>query len=241
VIIKTPEEFAKQLAATLPTQLKSIVLYGSAAAGDFIAGASNYNLLAVVEPLRTVELDALSPAVMAWNRSGHPTPLFFTPQQLAQCMQAFPIELLDIEQSRRILFGSDLFANVTVDIIHLRREVERELTGKLLKLRSRYMLARDKPRAVTELMVQSVSTFLVLLRAALRLYQNTVPNIKLEALHELAKHISFDTKPFERLFELKAQSLKRRRTANAVTFESYLSSIESVANAIIPTGISREQ
>ena len=103
------------------------------------------------------------------------------------------------------------------------------------------MLARDKPRAVTELMVQSVSTFLVLLRAALRLYQNTVPNIKLEALHELARHISFDIKPFERLFELKAQPLKSRRTAEPVTFESYLSSIESVANAIIPTGISREQ
>src|SRR3954451_439407 len=104
VIIKTPEQFAELLASTLPTQLKCVFLFGSAAAGDFVTGASNYNLLAVIEPLGMVELDAISPAVVAWNQAGNPIPLFFTPQQLIQGTEAFPIELLDIEQSRRILW-----------------------------------------------------------------------------------------------------------------------------------------
>jgi hypothetical protein len=241
VNMKTPEQFAEQLASTLPTQLKCVLLFGSAAAGDFVAGASNYNLLAVIEPLGMVELDAISPAVVAWNQAGNPIPLFFTPQQLIQGTEAFPIELLDIEQSRRILWGSDLLENVRVETAQLRRQIERELTGKLLKLRGRYMLVRQKPHAVTELMVQSLSTFLVLFRAALRLYQKTVPNIKLEALHALSKHIEFDTKPFERIYELKSQPRKGNRVAEPVSFGSYLGSIEHVTNAIVKTGINREQ
>jgi hypothetical protein len=90
-------------------------------------------------------------------------------------------------------------------------------------------------------MVQSLSTFLVLFRAALRLYQKSVPNIKLESLHALAKHIDFDTRPFERIFELKTQPRKGNRIAEPVSFGSYLTSIERVTNAIVTTGINREQ
>jgi hypothetical protein len=81
-------------------------------------------------------------------------------------------------------------------------------------------------------MLGSLSTFLVLFRAALRLYQDSVPDTKLEALHALAQHIPFDTAPFERLFEAKQQSPSGSRAAADVEFPAYLGSIESVVQAI---------
>lgn len=228
----TPEQMAKWLGEVLRERLKCVLLYGSAAAGDFLPGASNYNLLVIADPLGVAELRSLQPPLMAWDRAGHPIPRLFTPTQLESSLDAFPIEMLDIQQSRRVLVGPDLLADMRVEPVHLRLAVERELTGKLLSLRGKFAVVADKPRAVQELMLGSLSTFLVLFRAALRLYQESVPDIKLEALHALAKHIQFDTAPFERLFEAKQLTPSERRATADVAFPEYLAAIEPVVQAI---------
>lgn len=227
----TPEQLAARLGEAIPEQLKCVVLYGSAAAGDFLPGASNYNLLILVEPLTAAGLDAIGPAIVPWTRAGHPLPLVFTPAGFTASIDAFPIELLDIQQSRRILWGPDLLAEMRVHPEHLRLQVERELTGKLLSLRGRYLLTEGKREAVTELMLHSLSTILVLFRAALRLYQNDVPAKKLDALHALRKHVDFGVEPFQRLFDMKQNPAEARGTP-AVSFDSYLKAIEAVVNAV---------
>jgi hypothetical protein len=228
----TPEQIAKWLGEVLRERLKCVLLYGSAAAGDFLPGASNYNLLVIVDPLGVAELRSVQPPLVAWDRAGHPIPRLFTPAQLESSLDAFPIEMLDIQQSRRVLMGPDLLADMRVEPLHLRLAVERELTGKLLSLRGKFAICADRPRAVQDLMLGSLSTFLVLFRAALRLYQENVPDVKLEALRALAEHIPFDTAPFERLFEAKQRSSAGSRAVADVAFPEYLASIESVVQAV---------
>lgn len=228
----TPDQLAQQLATALPAGLRSVVLYGSAAAGDFVPGMSNYNLLIVVEPLSVAELDALAGPVAEWIRAGNPHPLVFTPSQLIDSRDAFPIELLDIRQSRRVLWGADLLADLPVKPGDLRLQVERELTGKLLKLRARYLAVAGQEDAVGRLMLQSLSTFLVLFRAALRIYEAAVPDLKIDALHELARHIDFDVQPFERLNQLKGEATTVAAANVNVSFSDYLTAIERVARAI---------
>ena len=209
-----------------------MILYGSAAAGDFLPGTSNYNLLIVAEPITVAELDALAPPIADWIRAGNPHPILFTPAQLADSRDAYPIELLDIRQSRSVLWGADLLAELPVKPRDLRLQVERELTGKLLKLRARYLSVAGQPDAVGRLMLSSLSTFLVLFRAALRIYEASVPDLKLDALHALAKHIEFDVRPFERLFELKQQATSVADAVVDVSFADYLTAIECVARAV---------
>ncbi len=228
----TPDQLVDQLAAALGERLKCVALYGSAAAGDFVPGTSNYNLLVLVEPLSIGELDALSGPILAWRAAGHAVPLLFTPAQLHESTDAFAIETLDIHQSRRILWGDDLLADLCVRSDHLRLQVERELTGKLLALRGAYLAAAGESEHVGELMLHSLSTFLVLFRAALRLYESTVPAKKLDALYALAGHVTFDVRPFERLHELKQLPHAAREAARDVAFADYLAAIETVAAAI---------
>lgn len=230
--ITKPEHLAERLARALPERLKCVALYGSAAAGDFVPGVSNFNILIVADRIDVAALNAASPAIKEWSALGHPTPLFFTTEQLVESTDAFPLELLDIQQSRRILWGDDLLAILKVDAAHLRRQVERELTGKLLKLRGRYLISKHDHEAVGDLMLNSLSTFLVLFRAALRLYQPTVPDVKLDAARALAQHISFDLHPFELLTALKEQTGEARSNLPDVSFTSFLSAIEQVASAV---------
>lgn len=228
----TPEQFAEKLHQVLPDALKSVILYGSAAAGDFVAGRSHYDVLIVVEPLGTAQLDALRKTVQEWMAAGNPAPQMMTVSELAASADVFPLEWLDIQQSRRILWGADLFAELKVHPGDVRRQLERELKGKLLRLRQRYLLAGTNPRRLGDLMVNSISTFLVLMRGALRLYQTSVPATKKDSLVTLARHVPFDPQPFLTVLQLKDGTLQQRDVDLPQLFQDYLATVERVVATV---------
>lgn len=224
----TPEQFVEQLKQAIPVGLRSVVLYGSAAAGDHVAGKSDYNVLVVAERLGMAELNALAPVAVKWAGDGNRPPVLFTPGQLAASANAFPIELLDMQQSRRVLAGEDLLAGIQVKPEQLRSALEREWKVKLLQLRERYLLTHGQPSRVAGLMEASLSTILVLCRATLRLYQPEVPASKLDAAGALAQRIGFDAGVFAAVHEAKAS----RRQAPAELFGSYLETIEKIGGCL---------
>ncbi|MFZ1935896.1 MAG: hypothetical protein WCB27_13890 [Thermoguttaceae bacterium] len=228
----TPEELVEQVVQAMPGKLQAAVLYGSAAAGDFVGGTSNYNVLLVLERLGPAELAALSKPSCRWAKAGNRPPLLFTRAELASSADVFPIELLDMQQSRRILFGEDLLANVVVQPEHLWLQIERELKVHLLRLREGYLLAGGKPRLVADLLTSSIAGFLVLFRAALRLFQEDVPRHKTDAMQSLAQHIPFDPRPLLEIDALRHRRLKRRDVDPLSLFDAYLAAIERVVGAV---------
>ena len=228
----TPEQLVEKLKLALPAGLKSVVLYGSAAAGDHVHGASDYNVLLIAERLGPVELLAISGPAEAWTKSGNRPPLLFTLEEFARSADAFPVELLDIQQSHRVLFGADPVARIPVDPRHLRLEIERELKARLLALREGYILSRGRPKPVARLLTSSLSTFLVLFRAALRLWQDVVPAQKHEALLALAGHIGFDPQAFLTVKDWRERRAKPGDGSVGAVFEAYLSGIERVIHAV---------
>ncbi len=228
----TPEQFVERLRSALPTSLKSVVLYGSAAAGDFLPGKSTYNLLVVLHRLGIAELDALSVGVAEWTRNGNDPPLLFTTDQLKSFFDTFPIELADIQQSRKTLFGEDLMATIAVREDVLRLQLEHELNGKLMSLHRHFLQTHGKGSRITPLMTESLSTFLVLFRAALRLFQSEVPAAKFDALTELGKHISIDSAPFQSIRELTANGRTLGDRPAHELFADYRDAIEKLVTAI---------
>lgn len=228
----TPEELVEQLGKALPGKLQSAVLYGSAAAGDFVRGASDYNVLVVTDRLGTAELTALSKPALQWAKAGHRPPLMFTPAELKASADTFPIELLDIRQSHRVLYGDDPLTDMTIRRDHLRLQLERELKTRLLALREQYLLTAGKPRRVAAVLTASLAGVLVLFRAALRLFREDAPASKLEALRALTGHIPFDPQPLVEVHELKHRRRKLREISPLALFESYLKAIEQVSEAV---------
>jgi len=61
------KDFVNRLRAAAETNLISIILYGSAAAGDYVADHSDVNLLCVLRETSFAFLQTLAPAVGWWR------------------------------------------------------------------------------------------------------------------------------------------------------------------------------
>ncbi|HKS76497.1 MAG TPA: nucleotidyltransferase domain-containing protein, partial [Terriglobales bacterium] len=78
----TIDEFVKRLRDAGGANVESIILFGSAVAGDFHEGLSNLNLLCILGDATFKSLQALSPAAKWWDKQKQPPPLCMTRQEL---------------------------------------------------------------------------------------------------------------------------------------------------------------
>jgi len=107
-----------------------------------------------------------------------------------------------------------------------------DFTHKLLYLRERYLLTGERPRLVLDLLTASLSTFQVLFRGALRLWQDDVPAQKHDAVQALAARVGFDPQPFATVRDLKEKRVKARGVRPDALFAAYLAAIEQVVTAV---------
>src|SRR5204863_88254 len=86
------------LRATHGDNLACVVLYGSAASGDFVQIESDYNLLIALERITPEDLRLAQAPMREWQRLGHPLPVYFTSEELRDAADVFPV---GFRQSRR--------------------------------------------------------------------------------------------------------------------------------------------
>ncbi len=228
----SPEKFTEKLKVVCGDNLESVVLYGSAAAGDYVAKSSDYNLLIILNDLQPSALRRLAQPVAAWERAGNPPPLLFTGKRLAEAADVFPIELLDMRDARRVLYGTDVIAKIEPSRVNLRLQVERELSSALIHLRRNYLSACDRPTRLSTLMTGSFSGVVTLFRAALRLYEPQVPVEKFQALEKLSAHVPVAIDTFRQIQALKNGTIKIKKVDVGRLFEEYLKSIEVLVDAV---------
>ncbi|MFH1567238.1 MAG: nucleotidyltransferase domain-containing protein [Gemmatimonadota bacterium] len=230
--MKRPEELVQALTAAVPKGIRSIVLYGSAAAGDHQERRSDYNVMVILDELDLGALQAMAPVSRQWQRAGNPAPLLFTLDRLRRSSDVFPIEIRDLQDRHRVLFGEELLLDIEIDLANLRRELEHELEANLVRLRQGYLLVADKPAKVWDLIEDSLSTFLVLIRAALRLYGGPVPADKLQSPPLLAARMTYDHEVFLELEGLRRRGEKPPKAEIAARFARYLAAVEQLLNAV---------
>jgi predicted nucleotidyltransferase len=227
-----PEQFTETLKTVCGGNLQAVVLYGSAAAGDYAAKGSDYNLLIVLNDLHPSVLRGLAKPVAHWEKAGNPPPLLFTRKRLTEAADVFPVELLDMRDARKVLFGDDVIAGIHPDTANLRLQVERELSSALIQLRRSYLSACGSPRRLAALLTGSFSGVLTLFRAALRLHENPVPAEKFQSLERLNGYIPVGLESFRQIQALKTGALKIKKVDAGQLFEDYLKSIEAVVDAV---------
>ena len=195
----TLEGLVGQLAKAYGNNLRSVVLYGSAAAGEHIAKRSDYNVLVIVGALGIEQLRAASAVARAWSESGNPAPLTMTEAEWRRSADVFPMEYADILERHRVLHGTPPFDGVTVSPRHLRLELEQQAMGKLLHLRQGVLASGGNAKLQLELLESSLSTFMIMFRAVLRLHGES-PSTDYEALsNAVASRVGFDAEPFARV------------------------------------------
>jgi predicted nucleotidyltransferase len=207
----------------------SAVLYGSAARGDFVPGRSDINLMLVLEQLTAPVLRSLSRAFTAWRKATREPPLILSRAEWDRASDAFPIEITDMRLSYQVLRGSDPLAGVQVDLADLRKALEREFRGKLLRLRQGYATYAPEPGALGSLGLQSAATVLVLLRGVLTVVGKPVPTDATELAGAAAALIGFEP---EHLLHVVRHRSDREWRCGAPEFENYMSAVEQTAQFV---------
>lgn len=225
------EKFTRRLIAAAP-EIRSIILYGSAAEGDYSPKSSDYNLLVVVDNVDLDLLDRIAPLVRRWMAAGNPPPLIFTPERLRASADVFPIEIGDMKQAHRLLYGEEMLDDLPIRSEDLRLQLERELKQKVIALRQGYLAAAGRRRALRRIMFGSIASVLTLMRAALRLYRAAIPLRKLDAGHMLSEYVAYDYGALETIYRWKRGEISAGNLDCRQLYQRYLSAVQTVADAV---------
>src|SRR6266436_3151132 len=222
-----------ELRAAHGENLSSIVLYGSVAAGDHVELRSDHNLLIVLDRIAAEDLRLAHETMRDWLSHGQPMPVYFTVEELKRAADVFPIEFLQMEQARKVLYGRDPFEFVHISSANLRHQTEYELRTKLIQLRRLYIPASISVEKLSALMSDSLASFAALFRAVLILLGQEPPITKPDTIHATVRLLELDATPFERILDLrtgKASSLTEPDANNL--FSAYMAQIERVIDAV---------
>ena len=221
------------LRATHGTNLASVVLYGSAAAGDHVELRSDYNLLITLHRITPEDLRLAQAPMREWRRLGHPLPVYFTTEELSDAADVFPIEFYQMAKARVVLYGEDPFRQLTLSDANLRHQTEYELRSKFIQLRRMYIPASVSIEKLCDLMSDSLASFAALFRAVLQLHGQDPPVAKPDCVRATVQRFNLDPEPFEHIFSFRSEDRvpATEKEANDI-FAGYMTQLERVIEIV---------
>lgn len=222
------DELVRQLSAAYGAGLRSVVLYGSAASGEQVAGKSDQNVLVIVDQLDRLRLQQLSQTSRAWIDAGNPPPLTLTMAEWQRSADIFPMEYADILERHRVLKGDNPFAGIRVEARDLRLQVEHEAMGKLLRLRAGVMNAGTDTKRQAALLTESLSALMVIFRAVMRLNGEIPPRESHAVAKYVAQRAGFDVTAFDRVIAAAREGKSLPASDTSATLDAYVSGMETL-------------
>lgn len=208
-IPKKPEEIFQEIIGdyeqVFGPDLVSIILYGSGAGEDYIPGKSDLNFLITLTDRGIERFDEALDAVKRWRKRNVAIPLFMTCSYLLGSRDAYPIEFLNMKRRHIVVFGQDVLATIDFDPCHIRLQLERELRGKVIHLRSGYLATEGSARKLRELIRVSLTAFVSLFSALLYLKNLEIPPDRQSVITAAGEAIGLDASVF-----LKCELIRRK-------------------------------
>jgi predicted nucleotidyltransferase len=228
----TLDQLVEKLTKALGLDLVSVILYGSAAAGDHNRKFSDFNILCVLREITPRQLAASETIFRWWREEGNPSPLLLSELEVGASTDCFPIEFHDIQKHHRVLYGADVIARLEIRDSYYRAQVEHELRAKLLRLRQKAAGVLSDKDVLRGLLVDSVSTFCVLFRHALMLHGADPSGRKRDVIDQAQARFGIDPAPFRRLLDLREERAKSRDVEPEPLLGEYMKQIGTVIDAV---------
>src|SRR4051794_39826256 len=225
-------QFIQELRALLADELLAVALYGSGAGSNFVPGASDLNVAIVVKEARFDVLQKLQPRIAAWHTQGFAVPLLLDREFLQRSRDVFPMEFHDIKEQHRLLWGEDIFRDLAIDTRHLRFQAEHEARSKLLRLRALYLECAGDQARLQALMLDSLKTFLILMRNLSRLQGKTGVLTYTEVLDQFERYFQQAFPRMRQLIALRAGQRQWSEISVTDFFRDYLAEVQQVVAVI---------
>lgn len=229
---KRVETFAADLEAALGGNLVSILLFGSAARGQHRKGKSDINLLVLLKDAGSGAIARAADPIARWVKSGEPAPLLFSEAEWKASADVFPLEIEDMREAHKLIRGNDPLLALSTQRADVRRQLEREVRGKLLHFRAEYASIATDGKKVGALLENSLGTFIVLFRATLRLARDTAPPEAEAVVKATSVAAGLDAAAFEWPLARRAGKRVPELRSFDPTASRYLDQIEKLAKFV---------
>ena len=220
--------FSDKLAEALAPNLTSVILYGSAADGEYMEGKSDINILIILDSVRVVDLTVIMETGKKYAKKGLAIPLIFEREHIETSLDTFPIEFSDMKKRHILIYGLDPLENASIEKTNLRYQCERELKSMLVNLRRGFIQTAGNKENLETLLAGSLSSVLAASRGLIWLMGETPPNNADALLSEIKKAYKTDTDAMGRVWHLKKGHSGATATLEAL-FDDYCREIAQLA------------
>jgi len=226
------EAFTADYKTVYGPELESIILYGSAARDEYVQNVSDINFMILLSEAGMERLAAAMPLIAKWSKARVATPLFLTKDYITSSLDVFPIEFLNMQAAYQVVWGRDALKHLVFDKRLVRLQAERELKGKLLQLRERFMETGGSAKKITYLIGQSFPAFASIFQAVLFL-QDKTPCIRLsDLIAATAAATGLDGALFEQLAAVRNKTEKLKDTSALGLMEAYIKEVKKLSDHI---------
>ena len=229
---KLIDEFVERIRSAAGTNLLAVILYGSAAAGDYVVDHSDVNLLCVLRETSLAAIEALAPAVAWWGKQKHRVPLLLSVGEMQRSADVFSIEFLDMRRHYRVLWGEDVLKALEIPMRLHRTQVRYELREKAIVLRQHLLVVAGEDDAKWELLLRSLPALGTLFRHVLIAMGETGAGSKREVVTALAGKLGIDAGVFGELLDIRERKKDRKAVKVDDVFARYLKLVGEVTVAV---------
>ncbi|MBW2108841.1 MAG: nucleotidyltransferase domain-containing protein [Deltaproteobacteria bacterium] len=212
--------------------LVSVILYGSAAGGNYRPGRSDINLMVVLTEHGIDALERAFEITAKWKKARVATPLFVTENYIRTSLDVFPVEYLNFQKNHRVVYGKDILAGLTFSSDFMRLQCEREIKAKLVVLRQAFVETGGKPAGLTDLMSDSLRAFIAIFNGLLYMKDGRLPDRKQDILAEACKVFGLDKAVFIRVLALQEKTGKLSKEELRALFSDYLKQIRNLWHVV---------
>ncbi len=235
-IPKTPQEVFPEIVEDLKgiygEGLQSIILYGSGARGEYVAGKSDINFLVVLDEKAVGDLERAQPLIPKWKKRAVAVPLIMTKTFIGSSIDVYPVEFLNMKRHYQVVHGEDVLKDLVFDGKALRLQCERELKGKLLLLRTGFLDTAGKAEDLRRLMAGSITAFLSVFGALLLVRGREIPKERRDIVPAVAESYGLDPAPFLRCIDMREGKKDLSLGDLKTIFQSYTAEIQKLIKAV---------
>ena len=229
---KTTSIFLQDIKSIFKDDLISIVLYGSAARGDYFAKKSDINFLVVLTDSAINRISDTFNYIKKWTKSNISIPLFLTEHYIATSVDAFPIEFLNLKLHHKLLFGKDILSSLEIPDMPLRLKCEEQIKSKLLHLRQNFLLTQGKKVPMRQLLIQTIPTLASIFMGLIILKKADVPDSKEQILINTAHLYGLNEAVLQQVLDVRMASIKLSQNEIKFLLHSYIDELARLSDII---------
>ncbi len=225
------DSYCRELTVTFGEKILSITVIGSAATPDFMAGASDVNVLVILDETEIQDLLRAAPAVnREWKRH-HISPRFISLRNLESAFRYFPIDFWSMRERHMTLHGKDFLQEAVFRQEDLRWQLHHEITGLRMRIKQQFWrVFRSVPHARSNLLVV-FSSLLHLLRVLFHLKEMEIPESQEELIKQSRETLGIETGFLEEMLKIKQGGVRLRKEQIPSLYEKSLEALRRLSEA----------